>query len=112
MDRLRTTFREYLRNLPAAIAQRINPQIVARDLGASVAEAVAVLEAEVRAGVLRRRYWITCPIKDAGIRWFEEGDDLPDSLECDLCEEGPHPVDPERIEVRYAPATQGQFVQR
>lgn len=85
-------------------AETLNPRTIARMSGVGLPDVVALLEHAVQLEVVRRRYWLTCPNRNAGVRWVEDEADLPDQFPCDIdeCGEEAHELEPGQIEIRYA----------
>jgi len=93
---------KYLERLGTSGRSSLNPRIIAQELRITLPDAIALLEAGVELGIFRHRFHVMCRVEQAGVAWFDSIAEMPELVTCDICEEGPHELRPEEIEVRYA----------
>lgn len=91
----------YLHRIGEPARSSLNPRIIAQELRAPLPQVLALLELGVESGLLRHRFHVWCPIEEAGLTWLDSLAQLPETFDCDLCDEGPHTYTPDDIEVRY-----------
>ena len=87
----------YLSSLTGSERHHISARTVAEALHASHDKIVGLLMAATNLGLLKLKFRVICPQSEAGIRDYEDINDIPTEIECDICGEA-HQVTADDIE--------------
>jgi hypothetical protein len=88
---------EYLVNLKGEARLHITASDVAQAIGESRKAVVGLLMAATRLGLLKLKFRLSCAVTGAGIRDFDDLEQIPKETFCGACGES-HAVSPDDVE--------------